>query len=109
MGTSDVHQALARITTRLEQRGIPYAVGGGMAVNAHGHRRTTTDVDVLLTPDPTDAPVHQAANHIPRTSGNVTSPHERKPHQAGRCCSLCPSSSGSSGAARARPAADHGR
>lgn len=51
MGTSDVHQALARITTKLEQLGIPYAICGGMAVNAHGHQRTTTDVDVLLTPE----------------------------------------------------------
>ena len=51
MGTSDVHQALARVTARLEELHIPYAVCGGMAVNAHGHERTTTDIDVLLTPE----------------------------------------------------------
>ena len=51
MGTSDVHQALARVTERLEELRIPYAVCGGMAVNAHGLQRATTDVDVLLTPD----------------------------------------------------------
>jgi hypothetical protein len=51
MGTSDVHQALARVTQRLEELRIPYAVCGGMAVNAHGLQRATTDVDVLLTPD----------------------------------------------------------
>lgn len=51
MGTSDVHQALARVTERLEELRIPYAVCGGMAVNAHGYQRTTTDIDVLLTPD----------------------------------------------------------
>ena len=28
---------------------IPYAVAGAMACNAHGFRRATTDVDVLLT------------------------------------------------------------
>jgi hypothetical protein len=50
MGTSDVHQALARVTNKLEELGIPYAICGGMAVNAHGYQRTTTDVDLLLTP-----------------------------------------------------------
>jgi len=51
MGTSDVHQALARVTNRLDELGIPYAICGGMAVNAHGYQRTTTDVDLLLTPE----------------------------------------------------------
>jgi hypothetical protein len=51
MGTSDVHAALARITKKLEELQIPYAVCGGMAVNAHGYQRATTDVDVLLTAD----------------------------------------------------------
>jgi hypothetical protein len=49
MGTSDVHVALDRVTRKLDELGIPYAVCGGMAVNAHGHHRTTTDVDLLLT------------------------------------------------------------
>ena len=49
MGTSDVHHALERLTRKLEELAIPYAVCGGMAVNAHGYERTTTDVDVLLT------------------------------------------------------------
>jgi hypothetical protein len=35
----------------LEKAGIPYAIMGAMAVNAHGARRTTDDVDVLLTPE----------------------------------------------------------
>ena len=49
MGTSDVHVALARVTSKLDELGIPYAICGGLAVNAHGHQRATTDVDVLLT------------------------------------------------------------
>lgn len=49
MGTSDVHQALDRLCRKLGELGIPYAICGGMAVNAHGHQRTTTDIDVLLT------------------------------------------------------------
>lgn len=50
MGTADVHVALARLAQKLEDLAIPYAICGGMAVNAYGHVRTTTDVDVLLTP-----------------------------------------------------------
>jgi hypothetical protein len=44
-----VHQTLRRLARRLEKAGIPYAVMGAMAVNLHGARRTTDDVDVLLT------------------------------------------------------------
>ena len=51
MGTSDVHQALARVTKKLAELAIPYAVCGGLAVNAHGIQRATTDVDLLLTPE----------------------------------------------------------
>jgi len=50
MGTSDVHLAADRLCQKLEELGIPYAICGGLAVNAHGHRRNTTDIDVLLTP-----------------------------------------------------------
>jgi hypothetical protein len=35
----------------LKKAGIPYAIMGAMAVNAHGAERTTKDVDVLLTPE----------------------------------------------------------
>src|SRR5712691_4102338 len=48
-GTDPVHQTMRRVVRRLERVGIPYAVVGGMAVNAHRYRRTTGDVDVLLT------------------------------------------------------------
>ena len=51
MGTSDVHLAMDRVVQKLDELGIPYAICGGMAVNAHGHQRTTTDVDLLLTAD----------------------------------------------------------
>lgn len=38
-----------RLVRRLNQAGITYAVVGGMAVYAHGYKRTTQDVDLLLT------------------------------------------------------------
>ncbi len=49
-GKDEVHKSLRRLVKRLEKAGIPYAVMGGMAVNAHKYRRTTVDVDILLTP-----------------------------------------------------------
>ena len=45
---SRVHQALIRITQCLTERGIPYAVVGGMALFAHGFRRFTEDVNFLV-------------------------------------------------------------
>jgi hypothetical protein len=45
-----VHQALRKITKRLEELGIPYAVVGAMAMFFHGYRRFTDDVDLLVTP-----------------------------------------------------------
>jgi hypothetical protein len=44
-----VHRALRRITARLAELGIPYAVVGGMALFFHGFRRFTEDVDILVT------------------------------------------------------------
>lgn len=50
-GTSGVQLTLTRITTRLNELGIPYAVAGGMALFRHGFRRFTEDVDLLVTPE----------------------------------------------------------
>jgi hypothetical protein len=46
---SAVHKALLKITKRLTELGIPYAVVGGMAMFFHGYRRFTEDVDILVT------------------------------------------------------------
>jgi hypothetical protein len=46
-----VHKTMRRTIKNLEKANIPYALVGGMAVNVHGHRRTTNDVDILLTVD----------------------------------------------------------
>ena len=43
--------AINRLTATLESDQIPYAIVGAMALNAHGYRRVTVDVDVLLTRD----------------------------------------------------------
>jgi hypothetical protein len=44
-----VHDTLRGITRRLNELGIPYAVVRGMAMFAHGFRRFTEDVDLLVT------------------------------------------------------------
>jgi hypothetical protein len=48
-GRGKEHKTMRRLVANLEKAKIPYAIMGGMAVNAHGHERTTKDVDVLLT------------------------------------------------------------
>ena len=48
-GQSAVNRALHRITKRLEELAISYAVVGGMALFQHGVRRFTEVVDILVT------------------------------------------------------------
>ena len=50
-GKDEVHQTMRRVASVWNEAGIPYAIVGGMAVNAHKYRRTTDDVDLLLTPE----------------------------------------------------------
>lgn len=47
--THPVYQTLDRLAEKLREAGIPYAVMGAMAVNIQGARRTTDDLDILLT------------------------------------------------------------
>ena len=51
MNEGPVHQTLRTLAKRLEEEGIDYAVVGGMALVAHGYRRFTEDIDLLLTPE----------------------------------------------------------
>ena len=48
---SAVHATLRKITGRLAELEIPYAVAGAMALFFHGFRRFTEDVDILVTPE----------------------------------------------------------
>lgn len=64
----EVYKTLGRVVRRLEKAGIPYAVLGGMAVNAHGYRRTTGDVDLLLTKEGFE---EFRKKFIPKNYGNV--------------------------------------
>ena len=48
-GTSETHLTLKKITRKLSELGIDYAVVGGMAMFQHGYRRFTEVVDLLVT------------------------------------------------------------
>lgn len=47
MERSPVHDTMRRLAKAFDELKIPFAIAGAMAANAHGHRRTTADVDVL--------------------------------------------------------------
>lgn len=48
MERSPVHDTMRRLAKAFNDLEISFAIAGAMAANAHGHRRTTADVDVLL-------------------------------------------------------------
>ncbi len=48
MAISPIHEAMRRLSQSLGEMQIPFAIAGAMAANAHGHRRTTADIDILI-------------------------------------------------------------
>jgi hypothetical protein len=48
-GEAPAQKAARKVADRLEELGIPYVVAGGLAVAAHGYKRATVVVDLLLT------------------------------------------------------------
>lgn len=48
MERSPVHDTMRRLAQALNDLEIPFVIAGAMAANAHGHRRTTADVDLLM-------------------------------------------------------------
>ncbi len=51
MDKSPIHDTMRRLSTTLRAMDISFAIAGAMAANVHGHRRTTSDVDVLIRPE----------------------------------------------------------
>ena len=49
VGTSKVHVALDHVARALEQAGVEFAIGGGLALGEHGYVRVTVDVELLVT------------------------------------------------------------
>jgi len=50
MGRSELHEAARRLARIFDEMGIVYAIAGALALAAHGRRRMTEDVFVLLAP-----------------------------------------------------------
>jgi hypothetical protein len=48
MEKSPIHEAMRLLNRTLSDMDISFAIAGAMAANAHGHRRTTADVDILI-------------------------------------------------------------
>jgi hypothetical protein len=48
-GHGMINDALKRLTDDLEKNGIDYVVIGAIALNNHGYRRFTEDIDLILT------------------------------------------------------------
>ena len=81
-GRGMINEALKRIVKDLDDRGIDYAVIGAVALNLHGYRRFTEDIDLLLTKGGLDQfrkelvgsgyrPAFQGARRRFRTSENI--------------------------------------
>ncbi|MBA2502802.1 MAG: hypothetical protein H0V27_07980 [Pyrinomonadaceae bacterium] len=51
MGKGILNETIRRITVELEQKGIAYSVTDAFALNQHGYRRFTEDIDLLMTPE----------------------------------------------------------
>jgi len=49
MGEGTLNETLRRVAKDLEDRGIEYSLIGAIALNQHGYRRFTEDIDLLLT------------------------------------------------------------
>lgn len=71
METGKVHQTLESLTADLDRTGIDYVIIGALALNAHGYRRETVDVDVLVRPEGLDVFMKECVGkgYLPRLSG----------------------------------------
>ncbi len=48
MERSPIHDSMRRLSMAMQALKLPFAIAGAMAGNAHGHLRTTVDIDILL-------------------------------------------------------------
>ena len=51
MGQGELNQTLSRLVRSLKQHDIQYVVVGAVALIAHGYKRFTEDIDLVLTPE----------------------------------------------------------
>lgn len=58
---ADITAATVRVASALETAGVPYAIGGAIALTMHGFPRATRDVDVNVFCEPSELPTTLAA------------------------------------------------
>jgi hypothetical protein len=51
MGEGEIYETRRRLARRLEEEHLDYALVGGLALVAHGYRRYTEDVNILMRPE----------------------------------------------------------
>ena len=49
MKKAPIHATADKVCRALKKSGVSFAIAGALATNAHGHTRTTEDVDILIT------------------------------------------------------------
>ena len=81
-GKGMLNQAIKKIASDFERENIDYVAVGAIALNRHGYRRFTEDIDLLLTPEGLDRfrstliglgyrPAFEGARKKYRTSENI--------------------------------------
>jgi len=68
-GEGKVHDTFRRITHRLREAKIAYVTIGGMAFFAHGYRRYTDEIEILVTPAGLDAIHKGLVDEFERVTG----------------------------------------
>jgi hypothetical protein len=82
MKKDDVHQTMRRVTSRLDEEHIPYALIGGMAIGLHGYVRVTKDVDLLTTPDGLNRIHERVCRCLSGSTKASSRPPDRHPHRS---------------------------
>ena len=49
MEASPIHETMRRLSKTFTEIQVSFAIAGAMAANAHGHKRTKSDVDILIS------------------------------------------------------------
>jgi predicted amino acid-binding ACT domain protein len=63
LGMNDLVPELSAITIALKDRGVDYALCGGLSMAVHGFPRATMDIDLLIRPESLESAYAIAAEH----------------------------------------------
>ncbi len=72
MAETDTPLDAERILRVLDEQGVEYVLIGGLAVQTHGHVRTTNDADLIPAPDPGN--LERLANALRALDARVLNP-----------------------------------